>query len=460
VTLASDVDVANGISIRGAATGAVQALVTTIGSRRVVLVRTDPVAEQKFLSANDGVTLGEAARDARRLCLPLVGVIASTGASMQDGVSALDAWGSAAKEIVRCAGTVPVIIIVDGPAVSGVALVLGLADIVIMTERALAYVSGVRSVEKFTGHRVEPTELGGPAANASRSGVATTVVPDLQTAYDHAELLLSFLPSHASDIAPRADLGERVDPIDRRADALRDVLPATPSGSYDVRNVITEIVDDADFVELRQAWAPSLVTGFARIDGYPVGIIANQPVAMAGTLDIPSSQKGARFVSFCDAFNVPILSLVDTPGFYPGKDLEWRGMIRHGAQLAFAYAAATVPRLAVVLRKAYGGAYIVMDCKSMGNDFCAAWPTAEIAVMGAQGAVQILHRDVTDESQRQSLLDAYETELLNPYVAAERGFVDIVIDPCETRRVLGAALDLLITKAPRPHRGRHTNTPQ
>jgi acetyl-CoA carboxylase carboxyltransferase component len=237
-----------------------------------------------------------------------------------------------------------------------------------------------------------------------------------------------------------------------------DVLPASPNASYDVRQVARVLVDDGDVFELRAGWAPNLVTALASIGGHAVGIVANQPMSIAGTLDIPASQKGAGFVAFCDSFNLPIITLVDTPGFYPGKDLEWRGMIRHGAQLAFAYARATVPRISVTLRKSYGGAYIVMDSKTMGSDLALAWPMAEIAVMGAKGAVQILHRRADEDEQLRREAE-YEERLLNPYVAADRGLVDAVIDPTETRRELAAALDLLAAK--REHLvGRfHDNTP-
>ena len=232
------------------------------------------------------------------------------------------------------------------------------------------------------------------------------------------------------------------------------MIPSTPTGSYDVRSVIRALADEGEVLELKAAWAPNLVTAFGSIDGRPVGFVANQPSALAGTLDIPASQKGARFVAFCDAFNIPLITLVDTPGFYPGKDLEWRGMIRHGAQMAFAYARATVPRVNVTLRKSYGGAYIVMDSKNMGNDLALAWPSAEIAVMGAKGAVEILNRGITPEV-RGELERAYEARLLNPYIAAERGFIDAVIDPADTRRELAAALEVLEDKreraaAPRP----------
>jgi acetyl-CoA carboxylase carboxyltransferase component len=267
--------------------------------------------------------------------------------------------------------------------------------------------------------------------------------------------LLAFLPSHNDDEPPRwfSD-----DPVDRPTPDAGTLVPSSPTGGYDVRAVIRAVVDDGDLLELRAGWAPNLVTALATIGGRPVGVVANQPVSIAGTLDIPASQKGARFVGFCDAFNLPLLTLVDTPGFYPGKDLEWRGMIRHGAQLAFAYARATVPRIAVALRKAYGGAYIVMDSSHMGNDLYLAWPTAEIAVMGAKGAVEILHR--RESPERRAELEAdYDAEFLNPYRAAERGSVDAVIDPADTRRTVAAALELLASKQERLVRRKHDNTP-
>ncbi|HEX7095301.1 MAG TPA: carboxyl transferase domain-containing protein, partial [Acidimicrobiales bacterium] len=238
----------------------------------------------------------------------------------------------------------------------------------------------------------------------------------------------------------------------------RDVIPDSPTGSYDVRDVIAALVDDHEMLELKAGWAPNLVTALASIDGQPVGVVANQPQSLAGTLDIAASQKGARFVAMCDAFNLPIVTLVDTSGFYPGKDLEWRGMIRYGAQLAFAYARATVPRVNVTLRKSYGGAYIVMDSKYMGNDLAFAWPSAEIAVMGAKGAVEILHRRL-DPAERAAREREYEERLLNPYVAAARGSVDAVIDPADTRRVVAEALRMLSTKRERLRQRRHDNTP-
>jgi acetyl-CoA carboxylase carboxyltransferase component len=267
--------------------------------------------------------------------------------------------------------------------------------------------------------------------------------------------LLSFVPSHTDEEPPRA---ATTDPPDRLTPEVAGILPTTATGSYDVRDVIGVLVDDAHFLELRSRWAPNVVTALATVDGRPIGVLANQPLAIAGTLDIPASQKGARFVAFCDAFNLPILTLVDTPGFYPGKDLEWRGMIRHGAQLVFAYGRATVPRVCVILRKSYGGAYIVMDSKRMGNDVCLAWPGAELAVMGAGQASAILQRGATDE-QRAVFEDDYAERLLNPYVAAERGYVDAVIEPDETRLEISRALRLLAAKREELRPRKHDNSP-
>jgi acetyl-CoA carboxylase carboxyltransferase component len=267
--------------------------------------------------------------------------------------------------------------------------------------------------------------------------------------------LLAFLPSVIDQEPPRWSTD---DPVDRPTPEAGACIPASPTGGYDVRDIARAIVDDGDLLELRGGWAPNLVTALATVGGRPIGIVANQPVSIAGTLDIAASLKGARFVAFCDAFGLPLLTLVDTPGFYPGKDLEWRGMIRKGAQLAFAYARATVPRVAVAIRKAYGGAYIVMDCRSMGSDLYLAWPSAEIAVMGAKGAVEILHRGEPPE-RRAALEEAYDERFLNPYVAADRGLVDAVIDPADTRREVAAALEVLATKREARAGRKHDNTP-
>ena len=266
----------------------------------------------------------------------------------------------------------------------------------------------------------------------------------LQFVPDNVDNLPTFQPTGDDDNRPTPEAGE--------------LMPTTSTGSYDVRDVISSVVDDGYHFEVRPRWAGNVVTTFATIGGYPVGIVANQPINLAGTLDIPASQKAARFVAFCDAFNLPIVTLVDTPGFYPGKDLEWRGMIRHGAQLVFAYGRASVPRICVILRKSYGGAYIVMDSKKMGNDLCLAWPGAELAVMGAGQAAAILQRRATDDERAEFERD-YTERLLNPYVAAERGFVDAVIEPADTRREICAALHMLRDKREKLVSRKHDNTP-
>jgi acetyl-CoA carboxylase carboxyltransferase component len=384
--------------------------------------------------------------------MPVLGVIDSSGADATEGVSALHAWGRVAASLARASGMVPVVLVVVGPCVSGPALLLGLADVVVMTDDAFAYVSGPGAVRQAIGIDVSHERLGGAAMHAARSGVATLLAPDEDTAVLMARDVLELLPANNCEQAPAVATGDTVD-----RDCLA-VVPADPSSSYDVRAVAADVVDRDSLLELWPRWAPSLVTALATIGGRPVGVVANQPQQLAGALTIESSQKGARFVQFCDAFNLPLVTFVDTPGFQPGKDIEWQGMIRHGAQLVHAYAEATVPRVCVVLRKAYGGAYIVMDSRGLGNDACFAWPTAEIAVMGAKGAVQILHRAVDDE-RRAELEDDYAVRYCTPAVAAERGLVDDVIDPVDTRRAVANALRGLRAKREHLPRRRHSNSP-
>ena len=443
------------LALRAGVPGAVSAQVRELDGRRVVWVDVDATERKGALSTESSSQIEAAAIVALEKRMPLVAVMRSSGADIAEGFSALHGWGLAAKAIADCSGIVPVLMIVDGPAVSGPALLIGLADLVVMTERSYAFVSGPIMVAEFTGELMDAEELGGAASHARYSGSVTLVASDFGVAEEMAAQLLSYLPSHNDDEPPRWPTD---DPVERETPEAGAVIPPSSTGSYDVRHVIRAIVDDGDMLELRPRWASNAVTAFATIGGVPVGIVANQPLSLAGTLDIPASQKAARFVAFCDAFNVPLITLVDTPGFYPGKDLEWRGMIRHGAQLVFAYARATVPRICVILRKSYGGAYIVMDSKNMGNDLCLAWPWAELAVMGAGQAAAILQRRSTPEARAEFERD-YAERLLNPYVAAERGFVDAVIEPAETRRVIGEALQTLIDKRELIQPRSHDNTP-
>ena len=439
--------------VRGAAAASVRTL-PSIG-RRVVWIDVDESVHRGALSADASGVIAEAAATARDKGIPLVMTMGSSGADIVEGVAALHGWGRAAKQIASCSGVVPIIAAVTGPAVSGPALLIGLCDVVIMTEEAYAFVSGPTMVAEFTGVQVSNAELGGADAHARQSGVAQIVVPDRDAAVAEVEHVLAFLPDSVNELPSTLPTS---DPADRRLDGVAAVIPASSTGSYDVRDVARELVDDGYLLELRDRWAPNVVTGLASIGGRVVGIVANQPLALAGTLDIPGSQKAARFVSFCDAFNIPLVTLVDTPGFYPGKDLEWRGMIRHGAQLVFAYGRATVPRVCVILRKSYGGAYIVMDSKRMGNDVCLAWPTAELAVMGAGQASAILMRRADDDARAEYERD-YADRLLNPYVAAERGYVDAVIDPADTRSEVSAAIEMLLEKREKLVSRKHDNTP-
>ena len=435
--------------------GPARATIRQFGGRRVVWVDVEHEDRAPPLSSSASMVMEAAADTARLEGLPLVVVMATSGADIVEGMPALHGWGRLAAALTRCSGVVPTCMVVDGPAVSGPALLLGIADLTVMTEASYAFVNGPVMVEQFTGVRIATDELGSAMNLARYAGVPTAVVPDLATGLDAVEELLAYLPSHVDEEPPRFAFD---DPPDRPCPEAGELIPASSMGSYDVRKVAEAIVDDGTILELRSHWAANVVTALATIAGRPVGIVANQPMSLAGTLDIPASQKAARFVAFCDAFNLPIITLVDTPGFYPGKDLEWRGMIRHGAQLVYAYARATVPRICVILRKSYGGAYIVMDSKTMGNDLCLAWPWAELAVMGAGQAAAILQRRATPE-ERAAFEADYTTRLLNPFVAAERGYVDAVIDPADTRAEISAALDLLADKRERLEPRKHGNTP-
>ena len=445
----------DGLDVARGVPGPITARVRLLGDRRVSWCEFDAVDPAAPLTESMTFTMEIAARTALDERIPLVFVINSAGADIGEGIAPLNGWGRVARALTRCSGTVPTFAIVDGPAVSGPALLLGLIDFTIMTDSGYAFVNGPVMVRQFTGIDVTKDELGSPASLAQHAGLPVAVVADRAAGADLVDELLAYLPDHVDGDPPQWPNG---DPVDRSCPEAGELIPESSTGSYDVTQVAEAIVDDGSFLEIRARWAANAVTAFATIGGQPVGIVANQPMSLAGTLDIPASQKAARFVALCDAFNLPIVTLVDTPGFYPGKDLEWRGMIRHGAQLVFAYGRATVPRICVILRKSYGGAFIVMDSKTMGNDVCLAWPWAELAVMGAGQAAAILRRNASVDERAEFEHD-YSERLLNPYVAAERGYVDAVIDPADTRREVAAALDMLADKRERLPRRKHGNTP-
>jgi propionyl-CoA carboxylase beta chain len=337
-----------------------------------------------------------------------------------------------------------------------------MTDFVLMVEgSSYMFITGPDVVKTVTGEEVTFEELGGAATHAAKSGVAHFIAPDEEACLEDARYLLSFLPQNNVDPPPYA---EPTDPAGREDAELDSTIPDDPAKPYDIKSVISRVVDDGDVLEVHERWAENIVCCFARLNGYPVGVVGNQPRALAGVLDIDSSTKAARFVRTCDAFNIPLVTFVDVPGFLPGTAQEWGGIIRHGAKLLYAYCEATVPKLAVITRKAYGGAYDVMSSKHIRADFNFAWPTAEVAVMGPEGAVNIVFRNQIDEApdpeaRRAELIEAYRRQFANPYAAAERGYVDDVIEPRRTRPVLIDALEIALTKRERRPPRKHGNIP-
>jgi acetyl-CoA carboxylase carboxyltransferase component len=393
---------------------------------------------------------------------PVVGLNDGAGARIQEGVVSLASYGGIFYRNVLSSGVVPQISVILGPCAGGAVYSPAMTDFIFMVrESSHMFITGPDVVKTVTGEEVTLEELGGAMSHASKSGVATFVAPDEKACLEDVRYLLSFLPSNNLEEGPIVDSGD--DP-ERLCPSLREILPPSPNQPYDMKKVIREIVDVGDFFEYFPHWAKSIVCGFGRLNGQAVGVVGNQPMVLAGVLDIESAEKAARFVRTCDAFNIPIITLVDVPGFLPGVDQEYGGIIRHGAKLLYAYCEATVPRIQIITRKAYGGAYVVMDSKSIGSDLSYAWPTAELAVMGPQGAVEIVYRRELQQAadpaaRRAELVDEYIEKYANPYAAAERGYVDDVIDPAETRVKLIAGLNLLRTKREELPRRKHGNMP-
>ena len=455
-----------GLPVAGRASAAATACLRELDGRDVALFRLDGGKHRGAIGPAEGVAIERLVTLAIELGVPIVGVLATSGADIHEGVASLHAWGRVARQVSRASGVVPIVFAVVGPCTSGPALMLGLADHVVMTPDSFAYVSGPEAVAEFTGIAVDRARLGGGPIHDTRTGVASLVAADEEDALLAVADLLSYLPANHVNDPPLVPLAAD-DPLDRACGRAASVVPDTARASYDVRTVLADVLDAGSLLEVRARYASNLVTAYGRLGGRPVGIVANQPHVRAGTLDIEASRKAARFVQHCDAFNLPILTFVDTPGFEPGKDLEWRGMIRHGAELVHAYAAATVPRICLVLRKAYGGAYIVMDSRNLGNDACFAWPGAEIAVMGSKGAVQILfgkklaeiENAEVREKERAALEADYDARFCSPIEAAERGLVDEVIDPRDTRWVLGTALAVHASKRETAVARKHSISP-
>ncbi|MQY14602.1 Propionyl-CoA carboxylase beta chain [Streptomyces sp. RB5] len=380
---------------------------------------------------------------------PLVGLCDGAGARIQEGVTALAGYGGIFSRNTRSSGVIPQISVVVGPCAGGAAYSPALTDFVFMVHNVSQMcITGPDVVEAVTGSRTTLDELGGADVHARKTGVAGFVYENEESCLEEVRFLLSLLPSNNRELPP---VVETADPPDRSCERLRDLVPADPQAAYDMRAVIAEVVDEGEFFEVHEAWAENVICALARLDGHVVGIVANQPQTLAGVLNIHAAEKAARFVTICDAFSIPLVTLVDVPGFLPGIDEEHGGIIRHGAKLLYAYCNATVPRVSLVLRKAYGGAYIVMDSRAIGADLAFAWPTNEIAVMGAEGAANIVFRreiaaSDQPEATRERLVEQYKSELMHPYYAAARGLIDNVIDPAETRTVLIRSLAVLRTK--------------
>lgn len=393
---------------------------------------------------------------------PLIGLNDGAGARIQEGVVSLASYGGIFHRNVQASGVIPQISVVLGPCAGGAVYSPAMTDFIFMVrETSHMFITGPDVVKTVTGEDVTLEELGGAMSHASKSGVATFVSADEKSCLEDVRYLLGFLPQN--NLVDTPEVTSTDDPL-RQCESLRTILPASANQPYDMKKVIAEVVDDGSFFEYFPHWAKNIVCGFSRLDGRSVGIVGNQPMVLAGVLDIESSEKAARFVRTCDAFSIPLITFVDVPGFLPGVDQEYGGIIRHGAKLLYAYCEATVPRIQVITRKAYGGAYVVMNSKSIGADLAYAWPTAELAVMGPQGAVEIVYRRELQQAadpaaRRQELVAEYAEKYANPYAAAERGYIDDVIDPADTRSKLIEGLKMLQSKREELPRRKHGNMP-
>lgn len=393
--------------------------------------------------------------------VPIIGINDSGGARIQEGVESLGGYADIFHRNVRVSGIIPQISLIMGPCAGGAVYSPALTDFIIMTKSAYMFVTGPDVVRQVSNENVTSTDLGGAHIHNEKSGVAHFVADDEYDCFEILKKLLSFIPSNNLESSPKVKSINGSTLLD---ESLDSILPSDSHMSYNMESVIRKVVDKGDFFEVQKFWARNIIIGFARLDGNSVGIVANNPEILAGVLDIDSCNKAARFVRFCDCFNIPIITFVDVPGFLPGTDQEWRGIIRHGAKLLFAFSEATVPRLSVITRKAYGGAYDVMNSKHIGGDYNFAWPKAEIAVMGAESACNIIFRKELSISEnkvkrRSELVSDYEKKFSNPYIAASKGYIDNVIMPRETRQKLISALKAINRKREDLPKRKHGNMP-
>jgi propionyl-CoA carboxylase beta chain len=393
--------------------------------------------------------------------VPILGINDSGGARIQEGVMSLGGYAEIFRRNVSASGVVPQISLILGPCAGGAVYSPALTDFIIMTKSAYMFVTGPEVVKEVTKEEVSFDELGGAWVHNQKSGVAHFLAEDEQECFNILKKLLSFIPPNNLENPPQIAAND--DPK-RTSENLNTILPSDPHKPYSMHSVIESIVDDGDFLEVQKHWAQNVLVGFARLDGNSIGIVANNPEVLAGVLDIDSCDKATRFTRFCDCFNIPLLAFVDVPGFLPGTNQEWGGIIRHGAKLLYAFSEATVPRLTVIIRKAYGGAYDVMNSKHIGSDYNFAWPNAEIAVMGPEGACNIIFRKEISQSEnpqkkRIELAKEYRRKFANPYVAASKGFVDDIIEPKNTRFVLISSLNSICRKRERRPMRKHGNIP-
>ena len=434
----------------------------TVAGRRVCLFSQDFTVNGGSLGEVFGEKVHKIMDLASSIGVPMIGINDGAGARVQEGVVGLAYYGGIFHRNVQSSGMIPQISVIMGSCAGGAVYSPAMTDFIFMVrESSQMFITGPDVVRTVTGEDVTLEELGGAMTHATKSGVASFVASDEKECLDEVRHLLSFLPSNNLEDPPYTATGD--DP-ERTSPELTDLMPASPNQPYDMKKVVTAVVDSGELFEYFPYWAANLLCGFARLDGHVVGVVANQPQVLAGVLDIDSSEKGARFVRTCDAFNIPLVTFVDVPGFMPGTDQEHGGIIRHGAKLLYAYCEATVPRIQIITRKAYGGAYVVMNSKSIGADLAFAWPSAELAVMGPEGAVEILYRreiaEATDPAvRRHELAEEYTERYANPYLAAERGYIDDVINPADTRNVLCRSLDLLRSKHEELPKRKHGNVP-
>ena len=434
----------------------------TVDGRRIFCFSQDFSVFGGSMGEMHALKIGKVAEMAERARIPLVGIWDGGGQRAHDGVHSLAGTGELLDRLIACSGRIPMISLVLGPVVGVSALAAGVADFVVLgREHGQLFMSSPLETEETVTGEMTPEELGGADLHASRSGIACQIAEDEDDAMAIVSELLSFLPDHCLAEPPLVENGD--DP-ERMSDELANLVPDDPNRPYDIVAAIEGTVDDGHFVELFEYYADNIIIGFARLEGTTIGIVANQPKVLAGCLDIDASVKAARFIRTCDCFNIPLLTFVDVPGFLPGTVQEWGGIIRQGAKLLYAYAEATVPKMTVVTRKAYGGAYLAMSCKHLRSDYNVAWPTGELAVMGADGAVKIIHRrelnSSSDPAQTQKELVAdYKLKFGDPYVAAKHGWLDDVIEPQETRLRLVRALRLLRSKREWTPPKKHGNIP-